>query len=228
MRLHIADDVADVKVNVQDGKQQRFSLMGQDRILTGSFDSNPEWFRGSVALATAPKDDVASFAIKLDSWQAPPIPSNDVPGTRRKPRLFGAVNCGRFRDFCKRKGADPKLAKRFPLVRMLFPEEARFEVFPGRPIGKELVSFTREASRPTGKVLQLDAESIAKLENPQSFPSPEPWLILFRYEVTVKAALDCELCRAALPGSIAQQMLLFVLRRALLKKRTKQFGAPCG
>lgn len=176
---------------------EKLAITAGERTYTGGFDHNPEFFRGYIANSDKPKDEVASFALRRDFWQPPPVaPASLAPGARAKARLFGAVNCGRFREFCKRKGADPSFAKRFPQVRMLFPDEVRFEVYRGRPLGKELVAFAREASRARGEVELLNASSLAAFE---AGPKQAPWLVMLHQDTTAKAALDCLLCRTALP-----------------------------
>merc|ERR1719296_85250 len=108
----------EVKIQPEGGTTK---LVGTHRIFSGTFEPKFTWFRGGVADSDAPGTDTASFVLGRDQWTEPPRSVEVRPGSRQKPRLFGAVNCGRFPDFCKKKGADPAITKRFPQVRVLFP-----------------------------------------------------------------------------------------------------------
>merc|ERR1712194_142240 len=123
----------------------------------------------------------------------------NMDGKRQKPRLFGAVNCGRFPAFCKRKGIDPAIEKRFPQVRMLFPDEVRFELYTGRPISREVVAFAKEASRARADVRELSAKELGEVRASSQFNQTQTWLLLLHRDIPTKAALDCTLCRTALP-----------------------------
>eukprot|EP00927_Polykrikos_kofoidii_P040145 TRINITY_DN34366_c0_g1_i1.p1 TRINITY_DN34366_c0_g1~~TRINITY_DN34366_c0_g1_i1.p1 ORF type:complete len:839 (+),score=136.21 TRINITY_DN34366_c0_g1_i1:120-2636(+) len=177
-----------------------FTLTGGGRTYTGRFDEQDMTFRGTITENEKPKHEIASFALVSDVWQPPQALNASTRagagGVRQKPRLFGAVNCGRFGAFCKRKGIDPAVEKRFPHVRMIFPEEVRYELYRGAPIGRELIAFAREASRSRSTVRELNIPVLKELAK-----EPERvWLVLLQKEPTSnKAALDCALCKTALP-----------------------------
>lgn len=179
----------------EDKMVKRWELKGPSQTYKGAFDKDREWFRGVIVDNSDPQKSVSSFAIRKDLWKATPVQQTVKLGNRDKPRLFGAVNCGRFPDFCKRKGADPQKTKLFPQVRMLFPEDLRYEVFKGRPLGRDLMAFAREATRAQGPVQQFDAPSFRTMQAGH----PALWMIHFHWDLSTKAALDCELCRSALP-----------------------------
>lgn len=216
LTLFVADESTEMNIesipNEKDAKSH-FKLTGKTRSFSGSFDPNKQWFRGEVAENSQPDRTVASFALHRDDYMGPgEVSSQPQAGRREKPRLFGAVNCGRFPEFCKRKGADPKMTKRFPQVRMLFPEDVRFELYRGKHSGKDLVSFAREASRPQGDASQLNSTSLAQLKT----GTPSTWLVLLHRQTSAKAIWDCELCKTAFP----------MLRRTAL--RLKRAGIESG
>ncbi|CAE8591856.1 unnamed protein product, partial [Polarella glacialis] len=198
VKLFFQEEPHEVEVKLQDGHAGKggrpgASLTSAALNWEGTFDPNSEWFRGTIV---AEGKDVGSFMLQRDYWRevaaSAPTP---LPGVRTKPRLYGAVNCGRFPEFCKRKGVDPAVAKHFPQVRVLYPEEMRFEVYHGRPLGKDLVAFTREATRTAGYVRKLDLGVFAELQA----AAPAPWLVLLQRTPALKKGEDCPLCKAALP-----------------------------
>lgn len=176
-------------------RRRRVTFEGAERTFVGTFDDS-QWLRGTIADAPRRDHEVASFAVQRDNWQQPPVVTESGTSRRLKPRLFGAVNCGRFPDFCKRKGIDPAIERRFPQVRMLFPEEVRFELYRGRPLAREVSAFAREASRTPGGVRALGAASVMELQA----AAPSQWLALLLREPGGRASLDCTLCRSALPA----------------------------
>lgn len=190
--LYVGSDKSDVSITkLASGK---YELGGSTHLLTGSFDKDRQVFRGIVAELTNREKGIASFALRREE----PLQLNVTvpPGGRVRPRLFGAVNCGRFPDFCKRKGADPKVQKLFPQVRILFPEEVRYEIYKGRPVGRDLMAYTREATRPQGEVPKLNASQLLGV---QAAAQKSLWVILFHWDLSAKTAQDCELCRTARP-----------------------------
>jgi len=202
-RLWVVNDAVDVRIASEGGTTR---IVGDHRILSGSFDPDLLSFRGGIAASDAPDQDTASFVLGRDTWVAPEQAAAAEPGRRQKPRLFGAVNCGRFPDFCKKKGADPAITKRFPQVRVLFPSQGRFEVYHGRPLGRELAAFARESSRTPVVVPELLWDNVTAL----SGGPRQPWLVLLRKEPKdKKKRADCDLCKAALPmlGRAAVRLL---------------------
>lgn len=196
VRLFLLGDEQDMTMSVEvkgDGKHIEFE--GRDRVFRAHIDRiKPYTIRGTIADKSRRDHDVASFMLQRDDWQATTILT-----TGSRPLLYGAVNCGRFPDFCKRKGADPSVTKRFPQVRMLFPNEVRFEVYHGRSLAKDVVAFAREASRQVGAVETLNKESLLKIQAAQS----SLWLLYLQLDAPgdgkASKKLDCQLCRSVLP-----------------------------
>mmetsp|Transcript_101443 Transcript_101443/g.325981 ORF Transcript_101443/g.325981 Transcript_101443/m.325981 type:complete len:834 (+) Transcript_101443:46-2547(+) len=190
-----------LSVDQPQGNEHRLSMEGKERVFNCRFDrTQPGWLRGTIAEVSRRDHDVSSFALKRDDWWRDHHFSNGtlIPGMRTKPRLYGAVNCGRFPDFCKRKGADPSVPKRFPQVRMLFPDEVRFEIYRGRPLGREVFAFAREASRAPGEVQVLNSTDLQTMQT----ALPSLWLLYLQREgssSSKSSSLDCQLCRSVLP-----------------------------
>lgn len=198
--IYTAVDETNVTISADPSNTQQTHLREKEHTFTGKFDRNRDYFRGTLAETDKLKVDIASFVLVRDTWQDPPAnPERGAKpgGGRQKPRLFGAVNCGRFPDFCKKKGADPSKTKLFPQVRMLFPDEVRYEVYHGKPLGRDLGAFAREASRPHGELFgPLNMTFVAGLrEQPV-----EPWLVLLRKDLAKgKGVPDCPICGNVLP-----------------------------
>lgn len=205
-RLFVLGEEIEVVIRtVATGTRAVIALVGSERTLSGQFDSRPEWFRGTVVDNDNRRQEVASFALRKDIWKEPPVPSTSSVGSdgtkiiRALPRLWGAVNCGRFPEFCRQKGVEPNAASNFPEVRVIFPQEERYELYQGTlsSSAQDLAAFAREASRVPGPVRQLDEVAFSQLQK----GPPTTWLLLLHLGRFTKASSsrDCPLCSTALP-----------------------------
>eukprot|EP00971_Amphidinium_carterae_P085481 1691221-Amphidinium_carterae.1 len=71
--FHTPGESFNVQVELMQGKdrKQSFRIVGPERILSGTFDSNPSTFRGTVVDKSQPDKEVASFTLTHDAWRPP-------------------------------------------------------------------------------------------------------------------------------------------------------------